>query len=62
MRRSVLEYEISQTLGDHISDYPIRDIADEIQREYPDIESIDEIPGHEYWNMIVKHGNTRESK
>ena len=55
MRRTDLEYVISQTLGVHVEDYSIEGIADEIHGKYPQINSIDDIPSLMYWSIVDRH-------
>lgn len=54
-----LAYQVSLTLGDHIGDYDIDAIVEEIGTTYGyDIPNIDAVPTSEYWKIVEKHDTT----
>jgi hypothetical protein len=50
-----LAYQVSLTLGDHIADFDIDGIVEEIRETYGPVGSIDDIPGDEYNALIERH-------
>ncbi len=59
MNKQDLAYAISTTLGDHIEDFDIDAIVEEIGATYGfDIAGIDDIPADEYAALIERHDIT----
>lgn len=50
-----LAYQVSLTLGDHIDDFDIDAIVEEIREKYGPVGSIDDIPSEEYNALIERH-------
>lgn len=55
MNAQDIAYAVSTTLGDHIDDYDIDAIVEEIRLEYGAIGSIDDVPTDAYWKIVEKH-------
>lgn len=55
MSRQDLEYQVSQTLGDHIEDFDIPAIVTALQKHYGELTSIDQIDSDHYWEIVRQY-------
>jgi prevent-host-death family protein len=59
MQTQDLAYQISLTLGDHVADFDIDGIVEEIGDTYGrDIPDLDAVPADEYWTIVKRHDTT----
>lgn len=47
-----MQHAISLTLGDHIKDFDIPGIEQEIRKQYGPLGSLDYVPSADYWAIV----------
>jgi hypothetical protein len=56
MNRTEIAYQVSTTLGDHVEDYDIDAIVDDLVKNYDgSLASIDDFESESYWAIVESH-------
>lgn len=58
MNRQDIAHQVSTTLGDHIEDFDIDAIVDDLVEENGTLSSIDDVDSAAYWATVEKHDTT----
>jgi len=53
-----MAYQISLTLGDHVKDFDIPAIVQDLKDAHPGIGNIDDVSGEAFWSVVRKHDTT----
>lgn len=56
--RQELAYQVSLTLGDHPEDFDIDGIVTELLQKFGPMESVDDVQGELYWNVVAAYDTT----